>query len=655
MTGTGKQKEENAERLRMAIESTQLGTWEYYPLSGKLHWSPECRKIYGIAEGQQVDFGAFADHIHPDDKEYVETKIQAAMDPHGNGDYDITYRIIRFDNGQIRWIHPRGKVYFDAEKRVKQFIGTVVDITTYKTYEETLLESEQRARIALEAADMGTFKWTIGDPHFYASDRFREIFGFKGQEILSREEVMKRFHPEDKPIREKAIEEAYKTNNLAYEIRVIWPDQSVHWVKVNGKIIPGPDGQLSRMYGIALDTTDKKNEEALLEKLVAERTLSLMRSNEALKKSEERYSKMAEEVQDYAILLLSNEGIILNWNKGAQRIKGYQEAEIVGKHFRIFYLPDDQQSKLPESLIKKASDEGRAMHEGWRIRKDSTVFWGSVVITALHDDRNNIIGFTKVTRDLTERKLAEDRLQQYAHELEEQNKELEQFAYIASHDLQEPLRKIQTFTEILERHIDDPEQRKKYLERIHSSANRMSQLINSVLDYSRLSVADIKLEPVDLMLVIENVITDLELQISERGVDMQIGKLPMVKGFQVQLQQLFFNLIGNAIKFSEKNPRIELASRLVKAKELMQYPSLQPGMDYVEIMVRDNGIGFEQKYADKIFTIFQRLHGQKTYPGTGIGLALCKKIIDNHKGYIRAESEPGKGSSFFVYLLPAKS
>ena len=359
---------------------------------------------------------------------------------------------------------------------------------------------------------------------------------------------------------------------------------------------------------------------------------------------------MTEEVEDYSILLLSPEGIILNWNKGAERIKGYQESEIIGSHFSIFYLPGDKENKLPEKMISDATNQGRAMHEGWRRRKDGTSFWSSVVITALHNENHEIIGFSKVTRDLSEKKLAEEKLHQYTKELEAQNKELEQFAYIASHDLQEPLRKIQTFTEVLEKNLKDEIIAKKYLDKVKSSAERMGQLIRSVLDYSRLSLNDIELIPVDLNLIIENVQSDLELQISEKKVTVSHTRLPIVKGIPLQLQQLFSNLVSNAIKFSDTDPLISISSRRVTEADIEQYPDMQKGVRYTEIICRDNGIGFEQKYAAKIFTIFQRLHGQKSYPGTGIGLALCKKIVENHQGHIRVESEPGKGSTFYVYL-----
>jgi PAS domain S-box-containing protein len=654
MSELDKRIEENEERLRLAIESTQLGTWEYYPLTGELHWSPECRKIYGLLNDQEVDMSVFDEHIYEDDKQHVIQQIEEAMNPAGNGAYDVIYRITRFDDHTIRWIHPKGKVYFNEKRQPERFIGTVVDITEYKAFEESLRESEQRARIAIEAAELGTFDWDIAAGNYYSSPRVMEIFGYGNQKDVTHDDLVSRFHPQDKPIRDKAVKESIDKGGLMYEVRVVWSDQTIRWIKVYGKIIPGIHREVRRMYGIVMDITEQKSQEAMLEKLVAERTLSLMQSNEELKKSEERYSKMAEEVQDYAILLLSTEGFILNWNKGAERIKGYHESEIIGKHFRIFYLPDDRENRLPETLLREATETGRAMHEGWRIRKDSTIFWGSIVITALHDAENNIIGFTKVTRDLTERKMAEEQLQQYNRELEAQNKELEQFAYIASHDLQEPLRKIQTFTEILEKNITDEPTARKYLERITSSAHRMSQLVRAVLDYSRLSVSEIVLEPVDLDSVLDNVKNDLELPISERGAEIVSQKLPVVKGIPIQLHQLFLNLLSNAIKFSDRAPKIRISSRSLPSRENSQYAGLQPGMEYAEIIVEDQGIGFEQKYASRIFTIFQRLHGQKAYPGTGIGLALCKKIVDNHYGHIHVESEPGKGSRFFIYLLVAQ-
>ena len=375
------------------------------------------------------------------------------------------------------------------------------------------------------------------------------------------------------------------------------------------------------------------------------------RQNIALELSEQRYYKMTEEVQDYAIILLDKDGTILNWNKGAENIKGYKDEEIIGKNFSVFYLEDDRKNELPEALIQQAEREGRAMHEGWRKRKDGSKFWGSIVITALHDNQGNVIGFSKVTRDLTERKLAEDTMRQHAAALEMKNKQLEQFAYIASHDLQEPLRKIQTFIQVLERKSGEPETRQKYFKKINSSAKRMADLIQSVLNYSRLSQSEEDLMPTDLNTIFENVKADYELQIEEKNAVITSAPLPVVKGESLQLSQLFANLIGNSLKFSRTEPRITISSRTLQPHEIQKInPSLDNTRPYVQLTFEDNGIGFEQQYAEKIFTIFQRLNSRDEYSGTGIGLALCKRIVDHHHGHIEAASALGQGAKFLVYL-----
>ncbi len=372
---------------------------------------------------------------------------------------------------------------------------------------------------------------------------------------------------------------------------------------------------------------------------------------EELKRSDERYTKMIEEVEDYAIILLDVNGTILNWNKGAQKIKGYTEEEIIGRNFSIFYLDDDRARQLPQTLIQTAIKEGRAYHEGFRKRRDNTKFWGSVVITALHDERGEVIGFTKVTRDLTERKAAEDLIRQNASELEVKNKQLEQFAYIASHDLQEPLRKIQTFVQILEKKFDDKEIRQRYFEKINSSAKRMAELIQSVLHYSRLAQPNELVTRIDLNEVMESVLGDFEVAIAEKNAEVEYDSLPDVAGIRPQLGQLFANLVGNSLKFTREKPKIKISWRAMSGADArQQFPGADPNNEYIEIRFSDNGIGFEQQYAERIFSIFQRLNTRDEFAGTGIGLALSKKIIENHFGHIAAKSDLGKGATFFIFL-----
>jgi PAS domain S-box-containing protein len=366
--------------------------------------------------------------------------------------------------------------------------------------------------------------------------------------------------------------------------------------------------------------------------------------------SEERYHQMIAEVQDYAIIFLDTQGNIQNWNTGAEFIKGYHSTEIQGKNFEIFYTEHDRIDGLPNKLLSEAAKHGRAHHEGWRVRKDGSKFWGNTVITALHNKKGNLIGFSKVTRDLTEKKSAEDKLLRYAAELESQNKELEQFAYIASHDLQEPLRKIQTFAELIQDNLKDEQVVKRYFDKIQDSAKRMAELIKSVLNFSKLSQIEAEAVEVDLNVIVANILADFELLIAERHAIITVDHLPTIKGISLHLSQLFANLISNGIKFAQTEPRISVRCDTVTKSQVINAPDFLEDIPYYQISITDNGIGFDQQYEKLIFQMFKRLHARQHYAGTGIGLALCKKIIENHHGYIAAQGELGIGSTFYVYL-----
>lgn len=353
-----------------------------------------------------------------------------------------------------------------------------------------------------------------------------------------------------------------------------------------------------------------------------------------LRQSEERYHQMVNDVEDYAIIMLDSEGNVVNWNKGAERIKGYEASEIIGQSFRVFYRAEDRLAKLPEKLLSEAIAHGRAQHEGWRVRKNGTLFWGNIIITALFDDDKEVIGFSKVTRDLTDRKKAEK-----IQLLEVKNRELEEFSYVASHDLQAPIATIKSLMEILRVEFADNlnKEGKDLLEMISESLERMATLIKDLLGYSRLGV-NRSLEVVDCNELLVSVQKDLWAAIEESNAIIEVAGLPTLNGYRTELWQLFQNLISNAIKF--RHPDIAPVINI----------NATTGYEHWFFEVTDNGIGIEAQYYDRIFRLFQRLHLQEEYGGTGIGLANCKKIVEMHDGKIWVESTPGKGSTFFFTL-----
>ncbi len=661
------------------------------------------------------------------------------------------------------------------------------DVSEMLVNRKKIEELEQRSRMAIEASAMGVFDWDLQNQQFESSARLMEIFGYKDPAGITHKDLISRLHPDDRPIREKAVAESYEKGSMAYEARIIWQDNSIHWVNTYGVVIYNDKKEPMRMFGSVIDVTRNKtmleelkeseskfrllanfmtqqvwiagaegdmnyfnqtvydysgvndnidfekvgwlntihpdekadnlkkwnyavtngqefvSEHRLLDqfgkyrwhisqavpqfdkngnvrmwvgtstdiqdqkdfaeelgKKVIERTEKLVETNIELRRSEDRYYSMINEVQDYAILMLDKEGNVQNWNKGAEKIKGYKSEEIIGKNFRLFHLKEERDAGLPERLIDEAQREGKAENHGWRLRKDGSKFWASVVLTALHDEQKNIIGFSKVTRDLTDRKNAEEKLQEYLRDIEQKNMELERsnaelrsFNYIASHDLQEPLRKIQAFSSlILDKEKDKLSQSANdYFNRINKAASGMQNLIEALISYSQTNTGVIALTETNLNDILNVVKNDLSNSIEEKNVIIEHDTLPVVQIDPVQFLQLFTNLISNAIKYSKPGipPHIKITSGIVSGREIDD-PEIVPMQPYWKISIADNGIGFEQKYEQKIFELFQRLHGKQEYLGTGIGLAICKKIIRNHDGFISATGTPGIGSVFNIFL-----
>jgi PAS domain S-box-containing protein len=361
---------------------------------------------------------------------------------------------------------------------------------------------------------------------------------------------------------------------------------------------------------------------------------------ERLRRAEEMQFSMIAEIDDYAIIGLDLRGFISNWNIGAERIKGYLSGEVIGKHFSTFYTPEDQAIDKPARLLNTARQKGKAQDEGWRVKNGGGRFWANVTITAQHNEAGQIIGFTKVTRDLTDKKKGEDALSSYNEILRSKNRELEELTYITSHDLQEPLRTITSLIELLSdtflEHQD--ENVSSSFKFIHDAAARMRQLIKDILDYSRLG-RNASMKQVDTGALLKIVCDDLDLVIQERGAQIYYADMPVLTAYESELKLLFQNLVLNAIKFARKDVPPEI---IVTAERI------EGGWQFA---VKDNGIGIEPSHQEKIFVIFQRLHDRQQYDGSGIGLAHCKKIVALHKGRIWLASQRGSGSTFYFTII----
>jgi signal transduction histidine kinase len=282
----------------------------------------------------------------------------------------------------------------------------------------------------------------------------------------------------------------------------------------------------------------------------------------------------------------------------------------------------------------------------------------------LTNEAGEVVKMIGTAQDITELQKAQVQLQERTQALETSNAELQRFAYVASHDLQEPLRKIMTFASLLEKEVagNATEKGKVYMDKIVESSDRMQQLIDDILAFSSLRATREAFRPTDLNLVLKQVLSDMEVRIDTTGATVHADKLPVIEAIPSQMGQLFQNLISNGLKFRKEGvrPSININCRLVGAGEVRSHEEVLGIINdfsnhsnreqFVRIEITDNGIGFDDVYAGKIFEIFQRLHSNKMYEGTGIGLAICKRIIDNHHGHIAATGKPGEGATFILFL-----
>jgi PAS domain S-box-containing protein len=400
---------------------------------------------------------------------------------------------------------------------------------------------------------------------------------------------------------------------------VYMADGGCRWHLSRGIPAQNEQGQLIKWYGTATDIHDFKTVQ------------------ETLRKSEQRMRRLFDS-KLFGFVIRDATGRVLEANDAYLKIIGYTRSEVETGRVNVRDITPPEYHGLDQGCSNEVVNQGFCKpYEKEYLRKDGTRVPVLIGYSLLEGEQPEYIGFVL---DLSELKQAQEELLTFTQKLKRSNEELENFAFIASHDLREPLRKVYLFGNSLRRELEGQlsEEAGDYLNRMQNAAERMQAMINGLLDLSRVNKQGGEFEPVNMTRIALDVVEDLEAQITKTGGQVVIDDLPPVQGDPLQLRLLLQNLIGNALKYHipETPPVVKVHARQI------------PG--WVEIMVEDNGIGFDQKEVEKIFQPFQRLVGRNHYEGTGIGLAICKKIVERHGGEITAISEPGKGSTFIVTL-----
>lgn len=374
------------------------------------------------------------------------------------------------------------------------------------------------------------------------------------------------------------------------------------------------------------------------------------------KQAQESLLRLAAIVESSSDAIIGNtlDGTLFAWNPGAEKLFGYAAREAVGRHISIV-VPADRKDEVPQILQRIARSESTQNYETVRLNRDGREIDVSITVSPIKDGGGTVIGASTIARDITEQKQAEAQLKALTADLMHSNRELQDFASVASHDLQEPLRKIQTFADDLaENSVSalSPESLDT-LKRIQGAAGRMQRLINDLLSLSRISSRAQPFVRVDLNNLADEVLSDLEVRITKTGGRVDLNEMPTIDAEPLQMRQLFQNLIGNALKFHSpgRPPIVSVKAELIDVEERQagSNGSAQAAR-LCQITFQDNGIGFEEKYVDRIFAMFQRLHGRNEYEGTGMGLAICRRIAEHHGGTLTALSTPGSGSTFTVTI-----
>jgi PAS domain S-box-containing protein len=628
------------ERLEFAQKAAKTGFWDWDIITGTLTWSPEFYELFGISPDQEASFDNWTAVLHPDDRDLAETKINRSIEE--KIPLENEYRILLPD-GEERWISALGDTHYDAAGKPLRMSGICIDITERKHVQELLQESEAKQKVteAVEKERKRLFdvldtvpimvSLLTSDYHVaFANRSFRAEFGeSKGRHCY--EYCFGKTEPCE----------------VCESFTVLKTGKPHRWevTREDGTVIEARDFPFTDIDGspmileMDVDVTEQRRAKESIEQLY-------------------NYARSLIEASLDPLVTISAEGRITDVNEATIEVTGVAREELIGSDFSQFFTVPEMARKGYQQVFEKGYVTNYPLTLRGKNGRLTDVLYNA---TLYRDNKGTVQGIFAAARDVTEQKRVERELQGYREHLEElvkertielkkyadnlkrSNEDLERFAYISSHDLQEPLRNVVSFSQLLARRNEGKldASSSEYIGYIIEGGKRMQSLIQDLLEYSRVNTRGQAFQSVPCEDIVDHVLINLQTSIKESDALITVNPLPTVFADTTQLTLVFQNLLGNAIKFRRPEARPQIWISAEKSDHEWTFS------------ITDNGIGIDSQYYDKIFIIFQRLHGRNEYPGTGVGLAIVKRIIDRHGGHIWVESERGKGSTFY-FTLPAE-
>jgi len=651
--------EKSEARLRMAIASANLGTWDYKPLTGELTWSDECKHLYGLASEAEINFELFTEHIYPADRDALEQAMKKAMDPLGDHIYDMTYRIIRFDKPEVRWLRAQGKVYFNKLQEPERFIGTIIDQT------EAKLAEEKSAKLAaiVESSDDAIIGKTLDGVITSWNPAAEHLLGYTEKDVIGKHITI--LIPEDRLEEEDLILERVRNNKKVEHYVTFRVTKAGLEIPVSISVSPIRDvnGKVIGAAKIIRNNAHQKETEArllryaenlevlnVLGKVISEK----MDVSDILQKVTDAttrligaafgaffYNNVSEAGESYMLFALSGApreaferfGIPRNTalfhptftGEGIVRADDITKDPRYGKNSPFFGMPEGHLQVTSYLAVPVISKSGAVI---------GGLFYG-------HPEPGK---FTREHEQLifgvaTQAAIALDNTKLY-EEIRKLNDKKEEFIGLASHELKTPVTSLSGYLQILNRTLPDTDRNKPFLQKALLQVKKLSELISDLLDVSKIETGQLPLSfsNFNITQIVQETIELIQYSTKTHQIILQQPEQEIIISADKQrIEQVIVNLLSNAIKYSPKEKLVNV--------------TISATPDKVKVTVQDYGMGIQKEHQERIFSRFYRVEELASHiSGLGIGLYISKEIISRHHGKLWLESEPEKGSSFFFEI-----